>query len=136
MFAENMDVYYIFSLEILSFVHWIKVISSQPVSFTLWKYQKRYFYNVKITSRYDVMSCIACSIKDLIENHWKNPFEVENVSWDRILHLWKYKKSCLTHKINSIFNVKPLIRISSIYHCKYKPLLVCSRKTEYDILHN
>ena len=59
---------------------------------------------------------------------WNSP-----VSWDRILHLWQYQKSCLTHKINSIFNVKPL---NILFHCKYKPLLVCSRKTEYDILHN
>ena len=52
----SLKIYYIFSREIPGFIQWIKVISSQVLIFTLWKYQKCYFHGVKITSDCDVTS--------------------------------------------------------------------------------
>ena len=47
---ETNQIYYIFSREILDFIHGIKVKSSQAFIFTLWKFEKWYFHCVKIKS--------------------------------------------------------------------------------------
>ena len=57
--------YYIYSRAIPGFIHRKKIISSQEVIFTLWKYQTCYFHSVNLTSEYDVTFCIAFSVRDL-----------------------------------------------------------------------
>lgn len=51
--------YYIYIREIMDFIHWIKVISSQTVIFTLWKYQLCCPHSVKITCFWEVTSIIS-----------------------------------------------------------------------------
>ena len=91
-----LHLYYIFRSEIPWFIHWITVISSQVVIFTLWKYQICYFHSVKITSECHVMY-MQCN---MLRTH-------ENI------------KTCLACEINSIFNVKPL-NILYLFQNKWK----------------
>ena len=105
----NTMFYYIFSSEIPSFIHCIKVISFTGCYFHSVKISKVLFHSVKITIYCDVMSCIACSLR-FKETCSKSK---ENVINRKFIGLtlnmdWFYSKSCLLPEINSTFNVKSL----------------------------
>ena len=63
----NNSLDYIFSSEIPGFIHWIKVIPSLVVIFTVWQYQKC----VKITSTY-VIHAVSKIWKKLIKKNKEN----------------------------------------------------------------
>ena len=88
-----MNVYYIFSHEILDFIYWMKEISTQAVMFTFWNISKMLFSHKKIRKR-SWRHVIWCSKEN----------EINRNSGDKSLVLrTRENKKILSHSRNKFY---------------------------------